>query len=257
MNISTSDLMKVAELAARKGGEFAYDHRHRCREVNRREHHDVKLKMDEETQRVIEEFLTCTYSSHSILGEEWGELDTNAEYLWVVDPIDGTMNYFQGIAYWCSSVAVMHHGKVVAGAVFAPERDELFAASVADGAFCNGRPIQVSAIADLGLATLCTAGLSRTAGTDERLAIFGKLVREASKIRVFGAAALDICFVACGRLDAMYEYGLKLWDVAAAGLIVQRAGGQFEQFERTSELSGAYLVSNGHLQAEMKTRLGI
>lgn len=257
MPVSRSDLMKVAELAARKGGDFAFDNRHRRLEVNRREHHDVKLCMDEETQRVIEQFLRSTYPEHAILGEEWGELDREAEYLWIVDPIDGTMNYFQGIAYWCSSVAVMHHGDVVAGAVFAPEQDELFVASVDEAAFCNGQPIQVSTIAEIGRATICTAGLSRTVGNDERLASFGRLVQDASKIRVFGAAALDICNVACGRLDAMFEHGLKLWDVAAAGLIVQRAGGCFEQYERISELAGAYLATNGHIDKELRPRIGL
>lgn len=251
------DLMKVAELAARKGGDFAYENRHRCQEVNRRDHHDVKLKMDEETQQVIEDFLVATYPDHSILGEEWGNLDTDADYLWVVDPIDGTMNYFRDIAHWCTSVAVMHRGTVVAGAVFAPEQDELFVASVEEPAVCNGREIRVSDIGEIQAATICTAGLSRIAGSAERLAAFDRLIREASKTRVFGAAALDICFVARGRMDAMYEYGLKLWDVAAAGLIVQQAGGTFEQFERTSDLSGAYFVGNGVIDTALKARIGI
>ena len=255
--VSNWDLMKVAELAARKGGDYAYENRHRRREVNRQEHHDVKLRLDEETQAVIEGFLAATYPDHAWAGEEWGEVDWDAEYLWVVDPIDGTMNYFQGIPYWCSSVAVMRRGRVVAGAVFAPELDELFAASVEDGAVCNGEHIRVSEVADLREAAICTAGLSRLVNIGDRLAGFGRVIQEAGKVRVFGAAALDLCYVACGRLDAMFEYGLHLWDIAAGSIIVQRAGGTFVEFERESSLVGAYLAGNGRVDAALRDCLGI
>ena len=253
--VSIHELLHVAKQAAREAGDYAMENRHRRLEVNRRTHHDVKLRLDLETQRIAEACLRRYFPHHSIFGEEWGELDRDAEYLWIVDPIDGSINFMQGLPYWCSSIAIMREGEVVAGAVYAAEQDECFSASIDGNATCNGDRIHVSETSDLHAATVCAAGLSRI--TLNQQPGFLRLLTEVGKIRVFGAAALDLCYVASGRFDALVEHGLNLWDVAAGSLIVRKAGGIVEKIETISELSSDYMASNGVLQEPLKQVLDV
>lgn len=243
--ITPDDLVRHAEAVAREAGTHAMMSAHRRDEVNLRTHHDVKLQLDVETQQVAHDCIRMAYPDHAFLGEEGGGGDAAHAVCWIVDPIDGTMNFFQGIPLWCTSVAVQIDGRTVAGAVYAPEQDECFTVTIDGPALCNGSPVRVSDTPDLRQSTICTAGLSRITGEPgPRLPGFINLLDEASKVRVLGAAALDLCYVACGRVDGMYEYGLKIWDVAAGGLMVRRAGGTFEQFDA----AGGYIATNGRVR---------
>ena len=252
--VTPDDLARHAEAVARAAGMHARTSAHRRDEVNFRSHHDVKLQLDVETQQVAYDCIRKAYPDHGFLGEEGEDEAATHAVCWIVDPIDGTMNFFQGLPLWCTSIAVQVGGRTVAGAVYAPEQDECFTVTIDGPTLCNGSPVRVSDTPDLRQSMICTAGLSRVSGDPgPRLPGFVNLLNEASKVRVLGAAALDLCYVACGRLDGMYEYGLKIWDVAAGGLMVLRAGGTFERFDS----AGGYVATNGRIRDELRRVLNL
>lgn len=168
---------------------------------------------------------------------------------WIIDPIDGTVNFFHGLPWWCSSVAVRVHGRVVAGAVYAPEVSMLFAAAVDQPSRLNDEVIRVSSIQRLADALIVTGSEKEMNPDHPPLATAQSLAPHVQKIRILGAAALDICQVACGSVDAFYQVGLYIWDVAAAGLIVEQAGGVYRQSATSSAGRYACLAcANEHLE---------
>ena len=211
-------------------------------------HHDIKLAIDKQAQQVITKVILADYPDHCILGEEGVTGNANADVRWVVDPLDGTVNYFYGIPHYAVSVAAQvrkspdpgrpdknvgaftmagdSEWETVAGVVLAPEVDELFASEKGEPAVLHGRRIQVSDRTDLSEAILAI-GFFKSAETINRsLEDFKHLVGRVRKVRIMGAAALDVVYVACGRFDAYIEYGVKLWDIAAGQLILENAGGR-------------------------------
>jgi myo-inositol-1(or 4)-monophosphatase len=202
-------------------------------------HHDIKLEIDKRAQQVITKIILADYPDHCILGEEGVAGNQNADVRWVVDPLDGTVNYFYGIPHYAVSIA--------AGVVLDPELDELFASEKGKPAMLHGRPIHVSDRADLSEAIL-SIGFFKSAETINRsLEDFKDLVGRVRKVRIMGAAALDVVYVACGRLDAYIEYGIKLWDIAAGQLILESAGGRAELKPRGDGHSFDVRMWNGKL----------
>jgi len=257
-DIPGRELLEHAAKAAHTGGAYAASRQDRRMDVVELSHHDVKLQMDFQTQEEIESYLRSAYPDHHLFGEESDRHEMKAGYTWIVDPIDGTMNYFHGIPYWNCSVAVAKDGCVVAGAVYAPMQDEMYTATI-DGPSClNETEIRVSDVSTLEESIVITAGLARLYdGGEERLSSFLQLITRVSKFRILGAAALDLCYVACGRADSLYEYRLNIWDTAAGGLIAERAGALIRTFDRESDLTSAYLVANPHLFEQLVSELGI
>jgi myo-inositol-1(or 4)-monophosphatase len=196
-------------------------------------HHDIKLEIDKRAQQVITKVILADYPDHCILGEEGVTGSQNADVRWVVDPLDGTVNYFYGIPHYAVSIAVQQRvgtdkWETVAGVVLDPELDELFVSEKGEPAMLHGHPIHVSDRADLSEAIL-SIGFFKSAETINRsLEDFKHLVGRVRKVRIMGAAALDVVYVACGRFDAYIEYGIKLWDIAAGQLILESAGGRAE-----------------------------
>jgi len=213
-------------------------------------HHDIKLEIDKRAQQVITRVILADYPDHCIFGEEGVTGNQNADVRWVVDPLDGTVNYFYGIPHYAVSIAVQvrtiasetdaaTHGVVaavpaapswetVAGVVLDPELDELFVSEKGKPAMLHGHPIHVSGRTELSEA-IVSIGFFRSTETIHRsLEDFKHLVGRVRKVRIMGAAALDVVYVACGRLDAYIEYGIKLWDIAAGHLILENAGGRVE-----------------------------
>jgi myo-inositol-1(or 4)-monophosphatase len=192
--------------------------------------HDVKLELDVQAQRAITAVILADYPDHCVLGEEGSSGPANADVRWVVDPLDGTVNYFYGIPHYAVSIAAQQRTgpdqwQSVAGVVLDPERDELFAAARGGPVTLNDQPIHVSDRAELAEAIMAI-GFFKSADTIQRsLQDFQHLVGRVRKMRLMGAAALDVCYVACGRYDAYIEYGIKLWDIAAGQLILEQAGG--------------------------------
>ncbi len=249
-------LLDCAVAAARAGGTHALRHKRRQREVARRFAHDVKLVLDRECQTVAEGVIRRRFPRHGILGEEDRAATAPAEIRWVIDPIDGTVNFFHGLPLWCCSVAVQVRGETVAGAVFAPELEDCYTARIGRRARCNGRPIAVSATARIRDAVIAT-GIAKDpdlrAGTQ---ALFRTLCRHAQKVRIMGSAALDICHVARGQTDGFFESGVFLWDVAAGMLIVRQAGGRAEILKAGPRHRVDFLAGNGRIHAALRRLVG-
>ena len=252
---SPSDLLQCAVAAARAAGVHALQNEHRRGEVAQSFAHDVKLNLDTECQRKAEQVIRRAYPDHAILGEEGGGEGDGSKPLWIIDPIDGTVNFSHGLSYWCSSIAVQVGGAMVAGAVYAPVLNEMFTASTGQASQCNEKPISVSGVKEMS-GVLALTGLEKT--FDAHLASL-EVTRAVSvkvqKIRLYGAAALDLCQVAAGRADAFFESGVYLWDVAAGGLIVERAGGRIEHLKQLGKYRTRYLSTNGHIHDEFKAIL--
>ena len=196
-------------------------------------HHDIKLEIDKRAQQVITKVILADYPDHCILGEEGVAGNQNADVRWVVDPLDGTVNYFYGIPHYAVSIAVQQRvgtdkWETVVGVVLDPELDELFASEKGGPAYLHGHPIHVSDHAQLSEAII-SIGFFKSAETINRsLQDFGKMINGVRKMRLMGSAALDVAYVACGRFDAYIEYGIKLWDICAGQLILENAGGRAE-----------------------------
>jgi len=197
-------------------------------EVNVAEAHDVKLELDVRTQRLIEGVLLADFPGHSILGEEGNSAGPVTAQQWILDPIDGTVNYFYGIPHFCTSIAFRQEGVIEVGVILDPMRDELWCVERGGTPMLNGRPIRASTRDKLSDCIL-TVGFAKTADTIKGgLPLLEKMAHRARKCRMMGSAALDLAYVATGRLDAYIEQGVSLWDIAAGQLLVEAAGGRIE-----------------------------
>jgi myo-inositol-1(or 4)-monophosphatase len=252
---SSADLLKAACAAAQAAGQHAWKNRGRRSEVVASFAHDVKLRLDLESQEVAESVLRQFFPHHRIRGEEsTGPADgaDDATCEWIIDPIDGTVNFSHGLPLWCCSIAVRAGGRMRAGVVYAPALDECYTATDDGPAECNGRRLAVSSVSSLSAALVMT-GLDK--GIDPRLPpfeIFRTLSASVQKARIMGVAALDLCRVAAGQADAYFENGIYIWDIAAAGLIVERAGGRSETL---ADLGGGrlrHIASNGHIHEALR-----
>lgn len=241
-------LQAVAEMAARRAGEHVLAQMAgRRTDVNRADKDDVKHKLDVEAQEIATGIIRAAFPDHPILGEETcGDALPPHDYLWVVDPIDGTINFFHGLPWWCCSVAVRFRGRAVAGAVFAPALGRLFTATADGPALCNGIPIHVSGRSDPGLSVFFT-GAGGLAKGQVNSVFFEKIARVVQRIRMNGAAALDQCMVAAGAAEGYFEPGIFHWDMAAASLIVERAGGRCAVMREYGGHKLSFLAANDRL----------
>ena len=246
-------LLDCAQAAAIAAGQHALRNRQRRQRDARLFEHDVKLELDRECQTVAEQVIRQRYPHHAFLGEEdTHHTSTDAEMRWIIDPIDGTVNFFHGLPIWCSSVAVQRRGQTLAGAVFAPQLDCCYTARVGRRARCNGRVIRVSETARLDQAMIATGIAKARELHAQSLQNFTKMTAKARKTRIMGSAALDICHVACGQIDAFYENGIFLWDIAAGALIVQQAGGMGEILHSGPGQRMTFMATNGKLHRAMR-----
>ncbi|MFN0145603.1 MAG: inositol monophosphatase family protein [Dehalococcoidia bacterium] len=187
---------------------------------------DMVSEVDHESEALIIERILAARPGDGILGEEGGERAGTSGVRWVVDPLDGTTNFLYGLPAYAVSIAVESDGVVVAGAVFDAAHGQLFSASLGGGAFLDGQLIRVSLEVDLAKALTGTGFGYVAEQRREQGRVVAQVVPQVRDIRRGGSAALDLCSVACGRLDAYYELGLGPWDFAAGGLIVREAGGE-------------------------------
>ena len=215
----------TAERVARNAGAVLRSSKSEVLQVDSAEQHDIKLELDRRIQEQIRKEIHQVYPQDAFLGEEGGEEASEGQHEWVVDPIDGTVNLFYGIPHYAVSIACRLNGQVLAGAIYDPNRNELFSTHRGGGADCNGTPIKVSNRERLDEAILAL-GFSKGKKTIEKCLqlyhFYGDKVR---KLRAMGSAALDLAYVATGRLDAYIEQGVSIWDVAAGALMVTEAGG--------------------------------
>lgn len=215
---------------------------------------NIVTDVDLASERLIREAISTYYPRHEILAEEGGLSESNSEYRWIVDPLDGTTNYAHGYPVFCVSIALECKGEVVLGVVYDPMRDELFAAERGGGAALNNRPIRVSNTAEL-MQGLLSTGFPYDIKTSKmtNLEHWANFAMNAQALRRDGAAALDLCYVACGRFDGFWELNLSPWDTAAGALVVAEAGGRISDFagDPFSNYRTEVLASNGLIHDRM------
>ncbi|WP_457637031.1 inositol monophosphatase family protein [Oceanithermus sp.] len=213
---------------------------------------DLVTHADKETEIAIKDYLLSRYPDHAFLGEEGGQ-EREAEYRWIVDPIDGTVNFAHRFPFYAVSIALEVRGELELGVVLDSSRDELFWARRGQGAFLNGRPIEVSRTDQL-IGSLLATGFPYDVKKDrENLIYFERVLEKGLTVRRPGAAALDLCYVAAGRLDGFWEVKLKPWDVAGALVVLREAGAVVTGLEGEEyQLGNRYIVaSNGLIHEEL------
>lgn len=220
---------------------------------------DLVTSVDRAAERKIVELLQLNYPDHSILAEE--ETDRRGarnDYMWIIDPLDGSTNFAHGYPQFCVSIALQFAGETVLGVVHDPIREEWFRAIRGQGATLNDSPIRVSAINELDKSLLATGfPYDQRENADYYLSYFKAFMTRSQGIRRNGAAALDLCYIACGRIDGFWELKLKPWDTAAGALIVSEAGGKLSDFagKPFSVYGEETLASNGLIHSEMLAAL--
>ena len=195
--------------------------------ISRKSHNDFVTEVDKAAEEAVIGIITSSFPDHAILAEESGlKGSANAEYTWIIDPLDGTMNFIHGFPQYAVSIGLRHKDVITHAVVYDPARNELFTASRGGGAFLNDRRMRVSKRLELSDALLATGFPSRNFDhMNEFMAMFRDLTLKTAGIRRAGAAALDLAWVAAGRLDGFWETGLAPWDIAAGSLLIQEAGG--------------------------------
>ncbi|MCI0746604.1 MAG: inositol monophosphatase [Verrucomicrobia subdivision 3 bacterium] len=276
-----------AVAAARGAGEMMRKNLRATKKVNEATQHDIKLELDVRCQKRIERALRRAFPQIPVLGEEGITGDPQAEFRWVVDPIDGTVNFTYGIPHACVSIALQcrhelaidnrqymrgvlrrdfvrrsignkasspdsPHHQTMLGVVYDPFCGELWTAVRGQPARLNGKPIRVSSKSRLDEA-IVSIGFAKHAYTLKRMIpTLNELIYRVRKIRIMGSAALSMVYVASGRMDAYIEYGLRLWDIAAGGLILECAGGDFWRRAVEGEYTYRILASNGRLRRQLE-----
>lgn len=209
---------------------------------------DLVTEADKNAETAIFSAIRENFPQHFILSEESGELSTDSNVKWIIDPLDGTVNFAHGIPICCTSIGVEQDGEMIMGAVYNPFMNEFFFAEKGKGATLNDKPIRISAKEDLNKACLVT-GFPYTWEDSENnpITIFEHFVKKGQPVRRLGSAAIDLCWVACGRFDGFYEHSLNAWDAAAGFLIVEEAGGKVTDFsgKRYSPYQRTLIATNG------------
>jgi myo-inositol-1(or 4)-monophosphatase len=242
--------LNVAIKAARQAAGVIIRHMNRLDSlpVVQKDRHDFTTEVDRLAEAEIIRELRRAFPEHAILAEESGGMG-QARFTWVIDPLDGTSNYLHGIPHVCVSIAQLDRGEPVHGVVFDPLRDELFTASRGGGAFLNDKRIRVSQRASLDGALLATGfPFRQRQHLPAHLEMVRTVLAEAEDIRRAGSAALDLAYVAAGRLDAFWEIGLKPWDIAAGALMVREAGGRCTDFRG----EGGFIDGGNVIAANLK-----
>lgn len=219
-----SEFLTTATDAALMAGKLLRENFEKPLEVDAMEEHDIKLELDRRTQKLIEDHILARHPDHAILGEE-GMRGGQGDCEWIIDPLDGTVNYFYGIPHFATTIAVRRNNEILAGVIHDPLRDETWTVESGGPALLNGREIKVSTRTKLQ-DCIVSMGVSKTADSiNHTLPAFNHAIRQVKKMRMLGSAALDIAYVATGRLDAYIEGTISLWDIAAGLLLVPAAGG--------------------------------
>jgi myo-inositol-1(or 4)-monophosphatase len=228
------------------------------REVRHKSAVDIVTDVDLQSEQEVCATLLAAFPTHSVLGEEGGaRVGTDPRYRWIVDPIDGTTNYAHGFPFFCVSIGFEVEGKLTLGVAYAPSLDELFVAEAGRGATVNGRPIQVSATSELTQALLSTGFPYDRREFARALKSFELMSMRSQAVRRAGSAVLDLCYVACGRLDGYWEHQVKPWDMAAGVLVVLEAGGTVTATDGSafSVDRGPVLATNGLLHPTLTAAL--
>ncbi|KTD21682.1 inositol monophosphatase family protein [Legionella londiniensis] len=227
-------LLNIAISAARHAGEIIVRHIDQLDriKITAKSEEDYFSEVDIKAEQAIIRTIHKAYPAHGIIAEESGIHNDNAETVWIIDPLDGTNNYLHGFPFYAVSIAVRIKNRIEHGVVFDPLRHECFAATRGRGARLNDYRIRVSKQTQLGSSLLGTGlSLRNSAAIKRYLSAFEALSGKCAGLRRTGAAALDLAYVASGRLDGFFEFGLNIWDIAAGALLIQEAGGLASDFQ--------------------------
>jgi myo-inositol-1(or 4)-monophosphatase len=257
--------LACAVKAARAAGRLMRQNLHASKRINSKTRHDIKLELDVRCQKLIGKILATGFPDVALLGEEGISGNPEAGQRWVVDPIDGTVNFTYGIPHACVSIALQIRSsrlkesrtsedyQTVVGVVYDPFCEELWTAVHGQPARLNGRKIHVSDRRSLR-ETIVAIGFAKThASLEATLPYFNQLVQRTRKVRIMGSAALAMTYVATGRFDAYIERGIRLWDIAAGGLIVECAGGEFWREPIAGDYAYKMVTSNGLLRKKLQS----
>src|SRR6266513_1982230 len=242
----------AAENAARAAGKLLRENFQRRQRVKSVAAHDVKLEIDVQAQELISKLLLDEFPAHALYGEEGIVGDQSSDHQWIVDPLDGTVNYFYGIPHFCVSIALRVRSEIMIGVIYDPIREEMWAGQKGEAPKLNGRPFHVSDRADLAEAVI-SIGLAKTGETiNANFPLLQAMIHRVRKCRVLGSSALDMAYVACGRFDAYIETGISLWDIAAGWLLVENAGGLVDLRPR-KDMKDKYSIvaSNGVIDLKL------
>jgi len=247
----------VAVKAAVKSGRFIRNSVGKIEKVSYKGRDNIVTDVDKKAETIILKDILKVFPGHSILSEECAPRIGRTPYKWIIDPLDGTTNFAHAFPFFCVSIALEEMGRVIVGVVYDPMRDELFSAERGKGAFLNGSRIAVSKkrlLIDSLLATGFSYGLRRK---DRNVAFFKEMLMRSLAIRRAGSAAIDLCYVACGRFDGFWEMDLHPWDSAAGKLIVEEAGGTVTRFNGNSytPYDRDILATNGLIHTRMSNIL--
>jgi myo-inositol-1(or 4)-monophosphatase len=243
-------MIQLAIEAALTAGHFLKESIGKVLEVERKFGQETNLvtQIDKKAEGIIISMIRSKYPDHDFLAEESGSHNKKSEYRWVIDPLDGTLNFTHGVPIFSVSIAIEERGTVIAGVVYDPSSGELFTAEKGKGAFLNKKPIRVSKV-DTLIESLLVTGFPYTIqdNPDNAVQHFVNLLMKAQGVRRLGSAAIDLCYVACGRFDGFWEVSLSPWDMAAGILLVEEAGGRFTDFNGapSSIYTKQVLATNG------------
>jgi myo-inositol-1(or 4)-monophosphatase len=215
---------------------------------------NLVTEVDKASEALIMDIIREEFPDHFILSEEIGELKMDSSYKWIIDPIDGTVNFANGIPLCCVSIGIEKDGVMIMGAVYNPMLNEFFFAEKNEGAFLNEQRIRVSDQSEVKHACLVTGFPYTYLNTENSpLEVFGRLIREGIPVRRLGSAAIDLCWVAAGRFDGYYEHKLQAWDSAAGFLMVEEAGGTVTDFKGDpySPYQPHLVATNGKIHDEL------
>ena len=249
-------MVNIAVRAARRAGELMIRQLNRLEslEITEKTRNEYVTEVDRIAEDAIIEVIYDHYPDHSILAEESGQRGNN-EFQWIIDPLDGTTNYIHGFPVFAVSIAVAHNGQLEHGVVYDPLRQEIFTASRGQGAQLDGHKIRVSRRPSMQHSLIATGFPYRAnkEHLDDYLEMLKSVISVSAGIRRPGSAALDLCYVAAGRVDGFWEIGLNIWDIAAGALMIKEAGGRISDFHGTD----AYLQSGDVVAGSPKIYAGL
>ncbi|MBN1397323.1 MAG: inositol monophosphatase [Bacteroidetes bacterium] len=253
-------MLKIAIEAALEAGKYLKDNVGKVRHIEHKGGHETNLvtEIDKNSEAMIIGKIKKLYPDHDFLGEETGYAEVKSEYRWIIDPLDGTVNYAHGLPIYSVSIGLEYKGEIILGVVYDPSLDELFTAEKGKGAWLNKNRIQVTKTKRL-IESLVVTGFpySISQKPEPELTHFRNFVMEAQAVRRLGSAALDLAYVACGRFDGFWEGTLNAWDMAAGVLLVTEAGGKWTDYDGnpTNVYNQQLLTTNGLIHEQMITVL--
>ncbi len=252
-----ADFLDVAVAAAREAGGIISAAMDRPKNISYKGEVDLVTETDKKSEAAILARLRHQFPNHAIIAEEGGASGpgASAEYQWHVDPLDGTTNFAHGYPVFAVSLGLLQHGEPLVAAIYNPVNRDLFTAIRGQGAHRNGNPIHVSAVEALSRSLLATGFPSHKRVQNPNIHYYWEFTLRSHGVRRAGAAALDLCSVACGQFEGFWEFGLKSWDTAAGILLVREAGGTVTNFSGEPFRPGGFecLASNGLIHAEMQS----